>query len=155
MARRAKALGWIAIAVALGLAGAAASAPADTIAMRQTQLKALGAAFKTINDELRRSSPDAAKIKAGMVVMNKAAAAMPAWFPAGTGPESGAATKARPEIWKDKAGFAEDARAFAAETRKLQALAASGDFDAMKAQAKTVGGTCGACHSGFRVKDPT
>lgn len=141
-------------AVPLVTAAVAFAAPADTITMRQARLKQLGASFKTMNDELRKSSPDAAKVKASMAVVRQASLELPKWFPAGTGPETGVKMKAKAEIWADKAGFATDAKAFALEVQKLQAMSTANDFDSMKMQAKTVGQTCGTCHTTFRVKDP-
>jgi cytochrome c556 len=135
-------------------AAVAFAAPADTITQRQARLKQLGASFKTMNDELRQSSPDAAKVKASMAVLRQSSLDLPKWFPAGTGPEAGVKTKAKAEIWADKAGFATDAKSFALEVQKLQGMANANDFDSMKVQAKTVGQTCGTCHTSFRVKDP-
>ena len=141
------------IAAAPLAAAFAAPAAKDVISARQARLKDLGASFKTINDQLRQPTPDAAKIKAASAVVRQASVDLPKWFPAGAGPEAGVKTRAKSEIWADKAGFAEANRNFAIEAQKLQKLAASGDTDALKVQAKVVGQTCGTCHTGYRVKD--
>jgi cytochrome c556 len=141
------------LSVVAAAAAAAALAPADAIALRQARMKDLGASFKTLNDELRGDTPDMGKVKASVALMNKTGQELPAWFPAGSGPDAGIKTHAKAEVWSDAAGFANAAKGFATETAKLQAMADSGDTDALSVQAKVVGQTCGTCHSTFRGKD--
>jgi cytochrome c556 len=143
----------LALSVLAAAAAAATLAPADAVAMRQTQMKELGASFRTLNEELRGDTPDMAKVEAAVAVMNKTGKDLPAWFPAGSGPEAGIKTHAKPEVWSDAAGFAGAAKGFATETAKMQAMVDSGDTDALSVQAKVVGQTCGACHAAFRGKD--
>lgn len=143
-----------AVALCAAFAIGAAPPPQDVVSQRQTRLKDLGTAFKAINDELRRPEPDLKKVRAAMPGVSLAATNMAAWFPVGTGPGMGLKTKARAEIWTNKSGFASQTKAFANEVKRLQTLTAGSDIDAMKAQAKLVGGACGACHTDFRAKDP-
>jgi len=75
----------------------------------------------------------------------------PSWFPKGSGPEAGVKTAAKAEIWTDAAGFAAAASKLADETAKLQQVAAGGDIEAMRAQARAVGGACNTCHDKYRT----
>lgn len=50
-------------------------------------------------------------------------------------------TKVLTSVWTDAAGFGQASKDFAAEAAKLQSLAASGDVDDLRAQAKTVAQT--------------
>lgn len=67
---------------------------------------------------------------------------------AGTGPESGQPTKAKAEMWTDKAGFkAEMDKANAATT----ALSKAADAAAAQTAAKAVLATCNTCHAKYRA----
>ncbi|MFN3523896.1 MAG: c-type cytochrome [Phenylobacterium sp.] len=131
----------------------AQSAAQKAVAARQEQYKQLGAAFKTINDELKAGSPDMAAIGAAAGKMNTLAGKIPGWFPKGSGVESGAKTRALPAIWSDAAGFAAAQRGFQAETAKLQKVAAAGDLAGVRAQARAVGGGCKSCHDKYRAPE--
>lgn len=146
------AVGALAFSV-MAAAAAAALAPGDAVPARQSGMKALGANFKILNDELRGDAPDLAKVKAAVAVINKTGQDLPSWFPTGSGPDAGLKTHAKAEVWSDAAGFAAAAKGFAGEASKLQTMADGGDIDALSVQAKVVGQTCGACHSSYRGKD--
>jgi cytochrome c556 len=126
---------------------------AHAAAARHQNFKQLGAAFKAIMDELKKSSPDKAVLSANAAKMNTLAAQEPSWFPKGSGPESGVKTDAKPQIWSDPKGFAEAVRRLQTETGKLQQIAAAGDVAAMKEQARATGGACKNCHDKFRVPE--
>jgi len=59
-------------------------------------------------------------------------------------------TKAKPEIWSDKARFAEAAEKMQAEMTKLNLAARVGTLDALKPAVSSVAGTCKNCHDNFR-----
>lgn len=73
------------------------------------------------------------------------------WAGFGPGTEKGD-TKAKPEIWADKAKFDDYARKLEAELAKLTVAAKSGNLDSLKVAANAVGGACKACHDDFRAK---
>ncbi len=78
---------------------------------------------------------------------------IPTMFPAGTGQgETPVPTKARPEIWSDRAGFEAAAANYAAEAVKLRDAAKSGNKEAFNAQWEVVRGACAACHDKYRAK---
>jgi cytochrome c556 len=131
--------------------GQAASA-AEVVKIRQKGLKALGAAFKTIRDELKGDSPDAAKIREASVDITQVASAIDNWFPAGTGPDAGVKTDAKPEVWTDSAGFATAREAFVREANKWAQLGNGTDVSAWKEGAASLGQSCKGCHDKYRVK---
>ena len=60
-------------------------------------------------------------------------------------------TGAKPEIWKQKADFNAKLRDFQDAAKALQAAAAKGDGNAIKAGYANLGKTCQACHDSYRT----
>jgi cytochrome c556 len=118
--------------------------------VRHENFERLGAAFKNLNDELRKGSPDRAVVAKNAATMNQLLTALPTWFPRGSGVEARAMSEAKANIWTDAAGFTAAATASRAEVGKLNAAAAAGNIDAVKAAVRPVGGTCKACHDKYR-----
>lgn len=127
------------------------AAPADTIKARQAGFKELGAAFKAANDGLRAANVAAIQAAAPKIVA--ASRAQYNWFPRGTGPSAGVKTGALPVIWTQAADFRAKQDAFAAAAASYQRAAATGNTDAITAEARKLGGTCKACHDTYRSKD--
>jgi cytochrome c556 len=134
----------------LGASGAIAAGAADVIAARQANFKQIGKANKGIMDELKNPAPSVPVLQANAKTLATLAPQVVRWFPAGSGPESGATTKALPAIWQQNAKFKEAAANFATATRNLNAAAASGDIARIRAAYGAVGGTCKGCHETFR-----
>lgn len=124
-------------------------------AARHHNFKQLGAAFKAINDEARKGSPDQTVLAANAKKMNALAGQMGGWFPKGSGAESGVTTDAKSEIWSDPQAFAAAVQRMQGATGKLQQIAVSGDAAGLKAQVQATGGACKGCHEKFRVPDKT
>jgi cytochrome c556 len=147
-------LTWTAAAMIVGAAGVAVGADmASVIQARQAHYKQIGAASKGIFDELNKASPSATVIQSYAKTIDGLAPQIPSWFPAGSGPDAGVKTHARPEIWSDAAGFAQVAQAFATEAHHFDQVAADGDVNADRAEFTSLGKACGACHSKYRAKD--
>lgn len=143
----------IAVVLALTATGAlAASAVETAIATRQAGYKKIGAAFKAINEELRKDAPNTRLIAANATALNAQAVHVNKWFPKGSGPEAGFKTKAKPAIWAESAKFGAAAAKFQTEAGKLQTVAAAGNVDAIRAQVRAVGGACKACHDPYRAE---
>ena len=123
------------------------------VAARHQNYKQLGGAFKALTDELKKDTPDKAVIAASAAKMKALAGQIPSWFPKGSGPESGAKTDAKPDIWKDPNGFAAAASRLQVETAKLDQFAAAGDLEAVKGQVRATGGACKNCHDKYRVPE--
>ncbi|MEO8485692.1 MAG: cytochrome c [Betaproteobacteria bacterium] len=71
------------------------------------------------------------------------------WDGFAPGTETGAPTKAKPEIWKDRATFDKLGRDAKVETSKLVA-AAGVDLATMRAQMQATGLACKNCHDKFQ-----
>lgn len=141
-------------AVAHGDMGPMPTAPGPKAAwLRHHHFHDLGGAFKAINDELKKDSPDKAVIAANATTMKGLAGQLPTWFPKGSGAESKFKTDAKPDIWADPNGFAAAASRLQVETSKLQSLAAAGDLSAVKAQVRATGGACKGCHDKYRMPE--
>lgn len=152
LAARCMLAGTLALAMTAGGAFAQSSM-AQAVKDRQAHFKQQGGAFKGVLDELKKDQPDKAVVSANATKLKGLAAQLPTWFPKGSGPEAGVKTAAKPDVWRDPATFSAAAQRLQAETAKLDQLAMAGDMDAVKAQARVVGGACKNCHDKFRVPD--
>jgi cytochrome c556 len=152
-----KTLTAVALIAALGVAAGAAAqdAPATpggkAVLARQAHMKELNKTFGGLAAELRKDAPDKAALATGATTVAGLAKDLPTWFPKGSGPEAGVKTAAKAEVWSDAAGFAAAVTKLQDETTKLQQGAAGGDLDAVKAQARAVGGACKNCHDQYRA----
>ena len=76
---------------------------------------------------------------------------LPAMFPAGTGLDSlPGETRAKAEIWSDRAGFEAKAADYAAATGRLRDAVTAGDSAAAATEWAAVRATCGSCHEAYR-----
>lgn len=146
------------VVIALAVAGAfsaavAAQTPADrAIKYRQSALSTMGFHFFGILAPMAKGDrPYDAKVAARSAKFVAELSEMP-WhdgFPAGS--ETGAPTKAKPEIWKDKAKFEDLAKAMQAEAVKLGQVAGT-DLATMRAQVQATAKACTNCHDQFRAR---
>ncbi len=131
-------------------AGADLSFPADTlIAARQAgyDLQAgVAAGMKTVIE----AGGDVKGLVDGAKGLSSWGHVIPALFPDGT--QSGHNTKARPEVWSDRAGFQKAAQTFWMEADKLAILADANDKAGFAAQYTVTTQACGACHRAYRVR---
>jgi cytochrome c556 len=159
----------LAVAVGIGAAIAAGGALAHNEAMpkgpmspaakaahmRHENFEKLGAAFKTVVDETKKSEPNKAVVARATKTMNTLATALPTWFPRGSGVEARAKSEAKANIWTDAAGFSAAASASQLQVSKLNQAAISGDMNAVRAQIRATGGSCKACHDKYRLEKKT
>ena len=143
------------LAAMSGLTPASAQSPAPTamVQPRQALFREIGTAFKNINDELKKDS-------FGKYMMSSSARQIAgnlrqaqAMFPAGSGPAPGIKTRARPEIWSDRAKFDQAAGAATFEADKLVAVMRGNDPEVIRSQARALGEACKDCHSQFRTQE--
>lgn len=66
--------------------------------------------------------------------------------------DTGAPTKAKPEIWKEKSKFDKFSQDLQSETPKLVVAANTGDVAQLRAAVGPVGKACANCHDDFRNK---
>ena len=147
----------LAASLAVLVVGASvASESSDTsmraaIEARQAGFKKMGAAMKSIAAELKTEAPDLAKMTGAAQAIALGAKDQPAWFPAGSGPESGVETDALAHIWKDGAKFAALTHQLSAESGNFTTALASKDLAAVRTQFKALADVCSTCHKSFRA----
>ena len=121
----------------------------DIIAARQGGMALTGA----LSDLMKAGVASGAEVKPyadGAAAFVKWAGAYPTLFPDGT--QTGGNTKAKPEIWSDRAGFDKAAAAFLEASGKLSDAAKAGDKVAFAAAFGDVGKTCGGCHRNYKAR---
>ncbi len=69
-------------------------------------------------------------------------------FPAGSGREGAPDTRAKPEIWTQRAEFDAAVNKLVAETTVFAEAAKAGNVEGMKAAWPKIAEACGACHGG-------
>ncbi|HEX9844496.1 MAG TPA: cytochrome c [bacterium] len=145
------------IATALLLLGAicllplAASAQSDEayIKYRQKVMGSLGQNMGGIGDILKEKLPLQENIPAHAAAISESAKAIAAAFKHKV---TEGKTDALPGIWSDLKDFAAKADDASKEAAKLAEVARGGNMEAIGAQVKKLGGTCGACHKEYRKK---
>lgn len=147
---------WMmAAGLALTMAGAAYAqlAPKDAVAARVNGYRETGAAFKTINDQLKTETPAKIMLRLSAKRIVQTSHEQYGWFPQGSGAEAGVKTKAKPAIWSDPAGFKAAQDRLQQQAALMAQTVEGSDLAAMKKQAHALGETCQACHSKFRAED--
>jgi cytochrome c556 len=122
------------------------------IEVRQKALKEMGAAMKTISDQMKSGAPALDQIRPAVQTIKTHSTELPTWFPAGTGPEAGVKTEALAKIWEDQPTFQAAAQRLADEAAKLSDVATGEDIAAIGAQVGATGAACKNCHDNFRMK---
>lgn len=146
-------LAIVASTMALSLPAAAQFAkPEDAIKYRQSAMFIIGQNTGRIGAMAQGKVPFDAKVAADSAATMEFMAKLP-WGAFGDGTDKGAnPTRAKAEIWTDKAKFTEFAEKLQAETTKLSTAAKTGNLDNIKAAMGGVGGTCKGCHDAFQAK---
>ena len=143
-----------AVALLLGMSTLSMSAhaqfakPEDAIKYRKGALTVMGAHFSRVAAMAGGRVPYDAKAATENAAIAESMAKLP-WAAFPDGSDKGE-TKAKPEIWSDKARFAEAAEKMQAEMTKLNVAARVGTLDALKPAVSSVAGTCKNCHDNFR-----
>jgi cytochrome c556 len=137
------------LAIAVVFAGFAwAQGSADIVKQRLDVMKGFGESYGEIAKVVSGESKDVAGVAASTAAWDAAARKVADLFPAGSGPESGVETRAKPEIWSDQAGFKAAVATLVAATGKLADVAKNGELKVIGAQLDEVGKACGGCHGG-------
>ncbi len=142
-------------ALAAGIAMTSAVAqqtmkPEDQIEIRQAAYTLMGYSFGSIAQMAQGKRPYSKDDAIKYADLLAQVATVPKGF-FGEGTDKGD-TRAKPEIWAKRADFDDKMNKMLAEVAKLPAVTRTGDLDALKAQAKATGATCGACHDEYRIK---
>ena len=148
----------IGAALLIGIAASASAADhpgpaavAQIVHARQDHFHALGKATKSLREQIGRANPDWTLVAADANQIEHLAAALPTWFPAGSGQGHGIKTKARAKIWAQPQAFASAAKTLAARAQALAQTVASHDPGALRLRARALGQACGSCHHRFRA----
>jgi cytochrome c556 len=134
-------------AFACGLSVAGLAVAQDPIAARKEGFKGAKEAMGKIKDTLEAGG-DLAVVKVNAEKLVGVAHASGALFPAGSDKGD---TKAKASIWSNMDDFKAKGAAFATESAKLVAVAATGDAGAVKKQFGATGATCKACHESYKA----
>jgi cytochrome c556 len=130
----------------------AQSTAGEAVAMRVNAYRETGAAFKTINDQLKSGLFVKIMLRTSARTIAANAKAQYGWYPSGSGPESGQKTKAKAAIWSDPAGFRAAQMRLQKEADLFLKVAETGDKAKIQQQAKALGAACAACHQKYREK---
>jgi cytochrome c556 len=143
------------VLTALAVAGAFATvvhaqSPDRQIKYRQGILQGMGWHMGVLGAMAKGERPYDAQVAARSAKFVHELAEMP-WDGFGPGSDAGAPTKAKPEIWKEKAKFDKLGQDLRVETAKL-ASAAGTDLAALRGAVGATGKACSNCHDDFRAK---
>jgi len=122
--------------------------PEDAIKYRKAALTVMAAHFGRVAAMANGRIPFDAGAAASNAAIAESMSKLP-WAGFGEGTDKGD-TKAKAEIWSDKAKFTAASEKMQGEMTKLAMVAKGGNIDAIKAQVGATGGSCKACHDDFR-----
>jgi cytochrome c556 len=146
-----KAIQWVAaaaVAASCGVASAQFQKPEDGVKYRQSAFTVMGAHFSRIGAMANGRVPYDARVAQENAAVVEALSKLP-WAGFAPGTEA-VKSKAKPEIWTEKAKFDQGADRMMAEVAKLNAAAKTGNLDAVKAAFGETAKTCKACHDAYR-----
>lgn len=124
--------------------------PEEAVKYRKNALFVMQQNFGRVAGMAAGKVPFDAKVAAESAAVAEFVSKLP-WAAFGPGTDQGD-TKAKHEIWTDKAKFDDYAVKMQAEMTKLAAAAKSGNLEAIKVAVNATGGTCKSCHDDFRAK---
>ena len=119
---------------------------------RHEGMEEIGDTMKLVSAELKKDSPDLAKIRGAAATFARYAPQVKGWYPPGTGPDVGK-TRAKAEIWQKPADFHAKALAFEKSAAALNAAAQGNDLTAIRAAHAGLGKNCKACHDPYRAPE--
>lgn len=136
---------------ATGISTAQVARPSDDdiIATRQGGMALTGSVAEWMKAAVT-SGADVKQFEEPAAALAEWGAAYPHLFPDGT--QTGHDTKAKAEIWTDRAGFEKVSANFVTASTHLAEVAKSGDKAAFAEAWKAEGATCGACHRAYKNK---
>jgi len=122
----------------------------DAIKYRQSSFFIMQQNFGRVAGMAAGKVPFDAKVAADSAAVSNFVSKLP-WVAFGPGTDKGE-SKAKPEIWSNKAKFDDAANKLQAEMVKLEAAAKTGNLDNIKVAVNATGGTCKSCHDDFKNK---
>jgi cytochrome c556 len=126
--------------------------PEDAIKYRQSALFIMAQNVGRIGAMAQGRVPFDAKVAADSAATAEFMSKLP-WSAFVDGSQKGSIpTRAKPEIWAEKAKFDGLSEKLQAEMAKLNAAAKTGSLDNIKSAMGGVGATCKACHDDYQAK---
>ncbi len=122
------------------------------IEQRQENFEKIGNAIKVISRELKGEKPNLSQVRTGATAIAQLSPQVPAWFPAGTGPNVGK-TEAHAQIWQKPEDFAAKSQAFQEAAVAFNTAAQGSDLASIRAAYANLGKSCKGCHDLYREED--
>ena len=119
---------------------------------RHERMEDIGDAMKLVSGEIRKDSPDLAKVRSGAATFARYAPRVKGWYPPGTGPNVGK-TRAKAEIWAKPADFRAKSLDFEKAARSFHSAARGTNLPAIRSAFGEVGKACKACHDPYRAPE--
>eukprot|EP01037_Dinobryon_pediforme_P009705 gene9705-9770_t len=129
---------FVAALLVAGTAAGFAATPDEIIATRQANQKRVQELVNGMKKGVEGGAAASTQVDAAAELADRAHR-LKGYFPEGT--ETGGNTKAKPEIWSDRAGFDKVAASYEDAFDKLLVLAKAGDTAGFNAQFATAGGS--------------
>jgi cytochrome c556 len=126
---------------------------AQAFDLRKERYGEMGDAMKAINRELKGGAPDVPRIQREAATLAALAEQMAGWFPAGSGPDVHARSRAKAEVWSDPQGFALAHEGYLRQTQSFRRVTDGGDVEQIRAAAQVLGKSCGTCHDKYRAPE--
>jgi cytochrome c556 len=127
----------------------AQTAPAQIVKQRQDAMDQMWPGFyRDMALTIRSDKPDLTLVATKAPLASDHVKKTAQLFPPGTGRDVVPATRAKPEIWTQRADFEANLTALISATNALGEAAKSGDVEKVKAEWANAARACGACHGG-------
>jgi cytochrome c556 len=127
----------------------AQTAPAQIVKERQDAMeKNWTDYYRDISRTLRTDSPDLALVAAKSAGASEHLKKLGQLFPPGTGRDVVPTTRAKPDVWTQRADFEAAMKALIDSTNAMGDAAKSGNVEKVKAEWQVVTKACGGCHGG-------
>jgi cytochrome c556 len=125
------------------------TAPAQIVKERHEAMESLWRDhYKAVAATVRTDQPDLALVAANATKANAVLQKLATLFPPGTGRDVVPATRAKPEIWSNRADFDAALTALADASKALADDAKAGSVEKVKADWTELAKACGGCHGG-------
>jgi cytochrome c556 len=124
----------------------------DLVKERINKLKQAGGAMQFLG---KYDGSDAAKAAEAAKVLDDTAAGLAVWFPEGSGPGGAGIeeTRAKAEIWSDRAGFDAKIKSYDDAVGVLTTAVSTNDPAQIQTALAGVGASCKACHEAYRTPE--
>jgi|GEM_PF-641015 len=126
---------------------------AEAYEIRHERYEEMGDSLKAINRELKGSAPDVTRIQREAATLAALGEQIPGWFPAGSGPDVHAKSRAKSEVWSDPQGFAQAHEGYLQQAQSFKRVTDGGDVEQIRAAAQVLGKSCGTCHDKYRAPE--